>query len=66
MRKSKNAPMDINISAKLKIAKYFTPMKSVTEPTKTRSTPFDTAHERMSAYAHRVSERFLYGSYRRK
>lgn len=38
--------MDINISAKLKIAKYFTPMKSVTEPMNILSIPFDTAQER--------------------
>lgn len=49
--KSKIAPIEINISAKLKIAKYFTPMKSVTEPTKTLSNPFETAQERMSVYA---------------
>jgi hypothetical protein len=37
--------MDINISAKLKIAKYFTPIKSVTEPINTLSSPFETAHD---------------------
>ena len=62
MTNNKNAPIEINISAKLKIAKYFTPMKSVTEPTNTLSSPFETAHERINIYAHLVSRRFLYVS----
>jgi hypothetical protein len=47
MRNNKNAPTEINISAKLKIAKYFTPMKSITEPKDTLSIPFEIAHERI-------------------
>jgi hypothetical protein len=59
MRNNKNAPIDINISAKLKIAKYFTPIKSITEPTNTLSSPFETAHERMRVYVSFVKGRFL-------
>ena len=62
MKKSKIAPIEINISAKLKIAKYFTPMKSVTAPINILSSPFEIAHERIRIYAHLVSKRFLWGS----
>lgn len=59
---SKKAPIDINISAKLKIAKYFTAIKSVTKPKKTRSNAFDIAPESISVYEKRTSFIFLYFS----
>ena len=62
MTTNKNAPTEINISAKLKIAKYFTPIKSVTEPTNTLSSPLEIAPDRINTYAHLVSRRFLYVS----
>ena len=48
--KSRQAPIEINISAKFKIAKYLIAMKSITCPTKIRSYACESAPAMMSVY----------------
>jgi len=44
------APIDINISAKFRIAKYFTAIKSTTCPTNIRSYAWERAHANIRTY----------------